>query len=106
MTHLSAIRLAANMGRVHDVKWLCDNIPEEQRYEKLKDSFASACGRVVGPEQAQEFSALGGVRMMLYSGDVEEVMATAGACGLRFLGRVVCAARNDAFCPRNAARRF
>jgi tetratricopeptide (TPR) repeat protein len=71
-THLSAIRLAGHLGRAHDVKWLCENIPDEERYKQMKDSFASACGRVAGREQAQAFAALGEVRRTLYSGSVEQ----------------------------------
>jgi tetratricopeptide (TPR) repeat protein len=71
-THLSAIRLAGRLGRELDVKWLCENIPDEKRYRQLKHSFESACEHVAGEEQARAFSACGDVRQALYAGRTQE----------------------------------
>jgi tetratricopeptide (TPR) repeat protein len=71
-TQLSAIALAGNLGRVHDVKWLCGRIPDEKRYEQMEKSFATACGSVAVGEQGQAYATLGPVRIALYSGNVDE----------------------------------
>ena len=73
-TQLSAIALAGNLGRVHDVKWLCERIPDEERYEQKEKSFTKVCGRVAAREQAQLYATLGRVRIALYSGNVDEAV--------------------------------
>jgi tetratricopeptide (TPR) repeat protein len=73
-TQLSAIELAGNLGREHDVRWLCERIPDEKRYRDREKSFAAACGSVAEWEQARAYAALGPARMALYSGNVEDAV--------------------------------
>lgn len=72
VSHLSAIRLAGQMGRAQDLDRLCDRIPDEERYRRLRDSFESSCERLANGDQAEALKALGEVRQTLYSGRVEE----------------------------------
>jgi tetratricopeptide (TPR) repeat protein len=67
-TQLSAITLAGWLGRVHDVEWLCERIPDEPRYEDKKGAFESACAFAWDRERAMAFAALGPVRTALYTG--------------------------------------
>ena len=83
-THLAAISLAGQMGRSLDVAWLCDRVPDEERYKELSDGYKKACGRVVDEKKAAVFNAMGPVRTALYGGRVDEaerLLAEAAASG-------------------------
>ena len=71
-SHLSAISLAARLGRSHDAKWLCERVPDEERYQELSDGYKTACGWVADEGEAATFYAMGPVRTALYEGRVDE----------------------------------
>ena len=70
--HLSAISLAGYLGRTHDVEWLCERVPDEERYKELSDGYKTACGRVENERDVAAFNAMGPVRTALYDGSVDE----------------------------------
>ncbi len=71
-SHLSAISLAARLGRSLDVAWLCERVPGEERYRELSDGYKAACGWVADEREAAAFYAMGPVRTALYEGRVDE----------------------------------
>jgi tetratricopeptide (TPR) repeat protein len=87
-SHLSAISLAARLGRSLDAAWLCERIPDEERYKELSDGYKSACGWVADDREAVAFNAIGAVRNALYEGSVDEAarlldqVVASGASGL------------------------